>query len=47
VTLPSLAPAFASAAAVVFLFCATSFGVMVILGGAATAPWKPRSTCGR
>ncbi|WP_020664948.1 ABC transporter permease [Amycolatopsis benzoatilytica] len=33
VTLPSLAPAVASAAAVVFLFCATSFGVVLILGG--------------
>ncbi len=34
VTLPALAPAIASAAAVVFLFCATSFGVVLILGGA-------------
>ena len=34
VTLPALAPALASAAAVVFLFCATSFGVVLILGGA-------------
>jgi len=34
VTLPTLAPAIASAAAVVFLFCATSFGVVLILGGA-------------
>jgi thiamine transport system permease protein len=34
VTLPALAPAVASAAAVVFLFCATSFGVVLILGGA-------------
>ncbi|GAA3571978.1 iron ABC transporter permease [Amycolatopsis ultiminotia] len=33
VTLPALAPAVASAAAVVFLFCATSFGVVLILGG--------------
>ncbi|WP_326566006.1 iron ABC transporter permease [Amycolatopsis rhabdoformis] len=33
VTLPSLGPAVASAAAVVFLFCATSFGVVLILGG--------------
>ncbi|MEC3980114.1 iron ABC transporter permease [Amycolatopsis sp. H20-H5] len=33
VTLPALAPAIASAAAVVFLFCATSFGVVLILGG--------------
>ena len=33
-TLPALAPAIASAAAVVFLFCATSFGVVLILGGA-------------
>lgn len=34
VTLPALAPAIASAAAVVFLFCATSFGVVLVLGGA-------------
>ncbi len=34
VTLPALAPAVASSAAVVFLFCATSFGVVLILGGA-------------
>lgn len=33
VTLPALAPALTSAAAVVFLFCATSFGVVLILGG--------------
>lgn len=33
VTLPSLAPAIASAAAVVFLFCATAFGVVLTLGG--------------
>ncbi|WIX82017.1 iron ABC transporter permease [Amycolatopsis carbonis] len=33
VTLPALGPALASAAAVVFLFCATSFGVVLILGG--------------
>ncbi len=33
VTLPALAPAIASAASVVFLFCATAFGVVLILGG--------------
>ncbi|ASR37948.1 iron ABC transporter permease [Prauserella marina] len=33
VTLPALLPAIASAAAVVFLFCATSFGVVLMLGG--------------
>ncbi len=33
VTVPAVAPAIASAAAVVFLFCLTSFGVVVILGG--------------
>lgn len=33
VTLPALTPAIASAAALVFLFCATSFGVVLILGG--------------
>lgn len=35
VTLPRLAPALASAAALVFLFCATSFGVVFVLGGRA------------
>nr|WP_253771146.1 iron ABC transporter permease [Goodfellowiella coeruleoviolacea] len=34
VVLPALAPAIGSAAAVVFLFCATSFGVVLMLGGA-------------
>lgn len=33
VTLPALTPAVASAAAVVFLFCATAFGVVLVLGG--------------
>ncbi|GAB4086652.1 iron ABC transporter permease [Myceligenerans cantabricum] len=33
VTLPSLGPALVSAASVVFLFCATSFGVVMVLGG--------------
>ncbi|WP_420897562.1 ABC transporter permease [Georgenia faecalis] len=33
VTLPALAPAIASAAAVVFLFCATAFGIVLVLGG--------------
>lgn len=33
VTLPALMPAIASAASVVFLFCATSFGVVLVLGG--------------
>ncbi|WP_257476898.1 ABC transporter permease [Acidipropionibacterium jensenii] len=33
VTLPALAPAIASAAAVVFLFCASAFGVVLVLGG--------------
>ncbi len=33
VTLPALTPAIASAAALVFLFCATSFGTVLILGG--------------
>ncbi|MDN4474048.1 ABC transporter permease [Demequina zhanjiangensis] len=33
VTLPALAPAIASAAAVVFLFCSTSFALVLILGG--------------
>jgi thiamine transport system permease protein len=33
VTLPALRPAIASAASVVFLFCATAFGVVLTLGG--------------
>lgn len=33
VTLPALAPALASAASIVFLFCATAFGVVLVLGG--------------
>ncbi|MFT4010947.1 MAG: iron ABC transporter permease [Nocardioidaceae bacterium] len=33
VTLPMLRPAIASAASVVFLFCATAFGVVLTLGG--------------
>lgn len=33
ITLPALGPAIASAAALVFLFCATSFGVVLVLGG--------------
>ncbi|MFC7496739.1 MULTISPECIES: ABC transporter permease [unclassified Nocardioides] len=33
VTLPSLRPAIVSAASVVFLFCATAFGVVLTLGG--------------
>ncbi|MEE6294702.1 ABC transporter permease [Georgenia wangjunii] len=33
VTLPALTPAIASAAAIVFLFCATAFGIVLVLGG--------------
>lgn len=33
VTLPAIAPAVASAGAIVFLFCATAFGVVLVLGG--------------
>lgn len=33
VTLPSLAPAIASAASLAFLFCATAYGVVLVLGG--------------
>lgn len=33
VVLPSIAPAVAAAAIIVFLFCLTSFGVIVVLGG--------------
>ena len=35
VTLPALLPAIAGAASVVFLFCATAFGIVLILGSAA------------
>lgn len=35
VVLPSVAPAIAAAGIIVFLFCLTSFGVIVILGGGA------------
>ena len=37
VTLPQLAPALSAAAALTFLFCFTSFGVILILGGPARA----------
>ncbi|RRD61579.1 iron ABC transporter permease [Leucobacter sp. OH1287] len=33
ITLPALRPAIAAASALVFLFCATSFGIVLILGG--------------
>jgi thiamine transport system permease protein len=33
VTLPALAPALGAAAAVVLLFCSTSFGIVLVLGG--------------
>jgi thiamine transport system permease protein len=33
VTLPRLAPAIAAAASIVFLFCSTAFGVVLVLGG--------------
>ncbi|WP_342372859.1 iron ABC transporter permease [Propioniciclava soli] len=35
VTLPALAPAIASSAALVFLFCASAYGVVMVLGGPA------------
>ena len=34
ITIPALAPAIASAAALVFLFCASAYGVVMVLGGA-------------
>lgn len=37
VTLPSLIPAITSAASIVFLFCTTAFGIVLILGGAELA----------
>lgn len=33
VTLPALAPAIASGAAIVFLFCASAYGIVMVLGG--------------
>lgn len=36
VTLPALGPGIAAAAAIVFLFCSTSFGIVLILGGTRT-----------
>jgi len=33
VTLPALRPAIVAASAIVFLFCFTSFGIVLILGG--------------
>jgi thiamine transport system permease protein len=33
ITLPALTPALASAAVMVFLFCATSFGIILVMGG--------------
>ncbi len=36
VTLPSLAPAIASAASITFLLCATAYGVVLVLGGTGT-----------
>jgi thiamine transport system permease protein len=35
ITLPALRPAIVSAASVVFLFCATAYGIVLILGGVA------------
>ena len=35
ITLPALRPAVVSAASVVFLFCATAFGIVLVLGGVA------------
>ena len=43
VTLPRLRPAVASAAAIVFLFSFTSFGVVLILGGLGEQRSRPRS----
>lgn len=37
VTLPALGPALASAASMIFLFCATSFGIVMVMGGARLA----------
>lgn len=44
VTLPALGPAVAAAALMVFLFTFTSFGVVQILGGRRSPPWRWRST---
>ena len=45
VTLPALRGSLVSAASVVFLFCATAFGVVLTLAGCATRRSRPRSTC--
>ena len=37
VTLPALGPALASAASLAFLFCASSFGIVLVLGGSRVA----------
>lgn len=37
VTLPALGPALAAAASMIFLFCATAFGIVMVLGGARLA----------
>ena len=42
---PRCGPAIVSAASVVFLFCATAFGVVLTLGGLRYATSRPRSTC--
>ena len=42
-TLPLLRPALAASSAIVFLFTFTSFGVVLILGGFDTGPWRWRS----
>ena len=47
VTLPLLAPGARGAASIVFLFCFTSFGVIVILGGSGTRRSRRRSTTRR
>ena len=39
VTLPRLAPAIIAASSVVFLFCSTAFGVVLVLGGTALLAW--------
>src|SRR5690625_2510512 len=37
VTLPALGPALAAAASMIFLFCSTAFGIVMVLGGARLA----------
>ena len=47
ITLPLLLPSIAAAGLLIFIFCFTSFGVILILGGPRFAPWKWKSIARR